>query len=126
MQAVEQGYKAKQNQMLIHAIPDWTNQRIFMDDKASMMNTLQGYGVSEADLDSVTDHRIIKIVYDYNRLLNRVNKAAKANKAAQSKSKANKRTPKNKAPIVKPTQKPRENLGGNFEQQMTDIDALLR
>ncbi len=127
MQAMQ---RQKQSAMLIKAIPDWSNERTFTEDKASMVTMLGSYGISEGDLDAVVDHRLIKLAYDYNRLKNRIAKASHVNQQAVQQTKGAKKTRvvtkgKGHKKPAQQTTPARDNLGGNMSDQMNEIEALF-
>lgn len=120
----------KERAMLLTAIPDWSNQQTFEADRSSMVSMLQDYGITEGDLSAVTDHRLIKLAYDFDRLKKRLSTASQSNKDALKKAGDSRKTSTGKGRGHKqPTSKNADfdstKRSVNVADQMQQVDALF-
>ena len=122
LQAIRQD---QEYNMLVHAIPDWKDRTTFVNDKKAMLETLAQYGVNEAELDQVQDHRILKLAYDYDRLVRRLNTAKEQHKVTVKKTQP--KPNKNKRAVkAKPDKNPVKPLRhDNVTDTVSKINALL-
>lgn len=58
-------YLSGQHDLMLKAIPEWTDRAAFEKGRAAIHELGQEYGV---DLSRVTDHKVVKMLHDYARL----------------------------------------------------------
>ncbi len=75
LQQKRQASLVRENQLMLEAIPEWKDTKIFTQDRSRMLETASQYGYNEADLDAIGDHRLVKLVRDYAALKVRLEKA---------------------------------------------------
>ena len=93
----QQGYRehiAKENELLLQAIPEWSDNGVREAEVVKMTDYLKQYGFSEEESNQISDHRIMRLIHDA------VKGAAKDQKIDVVKKKV-KKLPK----IVKPSAK---------------------
>ena len=60
-----QNTKEKERAALLLIKPEWKNPEAFALAQDQIMETVQEYGFTRADLDSVLDHRLTKLLHDF-------------------------------------------------------------
>ncbi len=70
-----QAVLVRENQLLLDAIPDWSDEKTFLNDRTSMLQLSSEYGFSESEFNTVADHRLVKLIRDYSALKNKLEKA---------------------------------------------------
>lgn len=88
-------YLANQNELLVSAIPEWSDLSVRESEAKEMSNFLSDYGFTETEVGNVIDHRLVKIVRD-----------AMKNKGKTSQIDTAKKLVKKLPKIVKPGSKP--------------------
>lgn len=80
IQQRKQRLLAREGEAMLSAIPEWSEATTFQADRKEMLALTKGYGFSEAELEGVADHRLVKMIRDYTKLRNRVEKAGQTTK----------------------------------------------
>lgn len=63
-QKQQREYLGREREALLRAIPDWTDAAVLTADRGEIEGYLKEYGFSRADLDNVTDHRLLRLLRD--------------------------------------------------------------
>jgi hypothetical protein len=95
-QALKQQHQAnlvRENQLMIDAVPDWKDTKVFTQDRITMKSLTDSYGFSEQELNTVTDHRLVKMIRDYSLLKLKLEKADPKQVKKQHKQTASRRKP---------------------------------
>lgn len=68
-QQLKQQYIAKENDLLLSAIPDWSNSDTRASETKAISDFLtNNYGFNESDVSGVSDHRVVKLIRDAMKL----------------------------------------------------------
>ncbi len=63
-----QHHAQQQRELLFTSLPTWRDQAVYQNDRAEMVETLNGvYGISEAQIGSTTEAVLIKMMHDLTR-----------------------------------------------------------
>lgn len=79
-QQVYQQTRAAEHESLLAIKPAWSDPTVFNQAQDDIMSTVAEYGFSRADLDSVFDHRLTKMLHDFHTMRQRF---AEANAGAK-------------------------------------------
>lgn len=60
VQKVNRERLSREAEALFRTVPEWTDQKTRDADLVQMVDTLTPYGITRADLDAVTDHRVLR------------------------------------------------------------------
>lgn len=63
-QEERQAYLANQNEMLLTAIPEWSDTSVRESEAKEMSDFLGDYGFNESEVGAVIDHRLVKLARD--------------------------------------------------------------
>lgn len=91
-------YLSREREAMLRTIPEWADTAVLAADRKAMLDTLSEYGATEADLENVTDHRLLRIFRDFTQLKQKAKaaetpppvKVAVAPKKAQGQTEAQK------------------------------------
>lgn len=59
---------SRETEALLRAVPEWSDAQAVKADLSAITAHLQGYGITAADLEQVTDHRLLRYFRDQARL----------------------------------------------------------
>lgn len=127
LQQRRQAVLAREGEHMLQAIPEWKEEVTFNADRKEMQTMATEYGFSEHEFQTVSDHRLVKLLRDHTKLKARVEKAGKE-------IRPDKRKP------TKPGRKPRETTAqqsqskliaaakesDNPDVKLAAIDSLIR
>jgi len=68
---------SREGKLLMQAIPEWSDNAIYMEDQKQMLGLASDYGFSETEFRSVADHRLVRLLRDHAKLKSRLNGASK-------------------------------------------------
>ena len=69
MQQNMQQHLEREHRAMLEAIPDWSDQTVFKADRTAIVELGEQYGFSVEDISQISDHRAVKMMRDYSRLL---------------------------------------------------------
>lgn len=55
---------SRERELTLRNIPEWSDARKETADKAAILETIKGYGFTQADLDNSSDHRLFRMLRD--------------------------------------------------------------
>lgn len=64
-QKQQQEYLSRERESMLRTIPEWVDSAVIASDRAQMLDAISPYGFTTADLENVTDHRLLRLVRDF-------------------------------------------------------------
>jgi len=118
----------QQQAAMLRAIPQWANEKVYAADSAVMLDFVKQYGFNARDMESIGDHKLVKLIYDVSKSWAK----ARALKLGQ--------TPTDARQITAPGAKRTQSLAGSLRatidraskpgatkaDRLAGIDALLK
>lgn len=128
----QQTYVEQKNrdwQQILQVIPEWSDREVYTRDRADINLVGKNYGVSEAELQEMSDPRFNKLMYDYVQLLKKTNTAqAKAKevrkRGVKIRSRGAQRVTRKQNAAVESKIK-RAKATGSSRDQAAAVDALI-
>ena len=90
LQTYQRNKLNREGRLMMAAIPEWSDNTVYLKDQVSMKQMAQEYGFSESEFRGLQDHRLVKLVRDYSLLKNKVNSASKPKPEKKAAKKPNK------------------------------------
>jgi hypothetical protein len=115
--ARRQAVLARENQRMLEAIPEWSEATVFQADRKNMQTLAGEYGFSEREFQTVSDHRLVKLLRDFTNMRARIHKAQ------------NEAKPMRKGKTTKPghkTAKPRANADTLVKNASASTDQKVK
>ena len=75
MQQTQQAYAAKERQQLYNIKPEWQDPETYARVDDAIFGEVREYGFTRAEADSVMDHRLKKLLWDFHTMRNRFREA---------------------------------------------------
>lgn len=120
----------EQRSELLAIFPEWRDPSAFQSGQDEILAAVADYGFRRADLDSVVDHRLTKLLHDFARMKRRVDKATA--KAKELKKRGGTKRAQGKAPSDHDQRRSREQQqqaareSRDSEVKISAISDLLR
>ncbi|MCP4465868.1 MAG: hypothetical protein GY813_03835 [Halieaceae bacterium] len=70
-----EAYVSHETSQTMKAIPDWAEPSVMEAERDGIVELLQGYGFSQSEMAATIDHRQVKLLRDYSKLLKRISGA---------------------------------------------------
>ena len=123
MQKRMQHHLEREHEAMLEAIPEWKEPAQFKADRTAIVELGASYGFTPEEISQIADHRAVKILRDYARMMNqRKANVAQFEKAAKPKAKVKQKEAGHKAAAAKRFERARS---GSLQEKMAAIDELI-